>query len=242
MKLFRQIAKGILLIVIIIAIPLLFNLIFIGNESSHFLFIHSTLSVSDWFSFWASYISAIVSSLLAYAAISLSKTIELAHNHTEAEKNKQIFIVKNVGVNFELGDDSNSKYTIDISLPFEIQSLYDVKIIRAFIDFKDGKKIDFLCKKGLNGNGFSLEPIDGNLGWDREYLLYWKHWPENMTKGFETIYLNVEYSYVLNSFNYRAKSKKNICQTVAKYEIKVDNDNLMKSKTVNTFINVMINK
>ena len=87
----RSVVLWVIVILIFISIPFIFNWIFHGDESTVFLSFTSSMSVSDWFSFWVSYLSFIASSILAFAALKFSKMIEINNRLTDIDKNIPLF-------------------------------------------------------------------------------------------------------------------------------------------------------
>lgn len=221
---------------IIIVIPVLFNFLFHGDSESKFWFIKSSLSASDWFAFWISYISTIVSTILACAALKLSKTIELSHQYEEATRNKDMFVIENVNMGVKRGKDIDKAFDIKVTLPFKVQSLNDLYIKKAYIKFNDGVEMNlkfddaFVC-----GNEFELHTSqEENIKQNNERILIWKYWRHNMTRDFETIFMNITYCYSFTSFNYVKKRKMSMCTIDVRCQIVSDPNTVGKTTTINS--------
>lgn len=240
MKRIKSVLKYGLVVLIIIAIPILFSQIFHGQADTHFWFLKSSLSVSDWFAFWISYISAIVSTFLAVAAMKLSNTIEVAHQYEEAAKNKTLFKIKNAHFKAELGRNIDKCYDVDVALPFEVQCLNNLKVIEASVSFNDGYIMRLECQDDtVDGSNLKLRTCSENIRDNNERILMWKLWHQNMTPGFESICINITYCYVLNTFNRRDSARKTICETEVKCQLSIFATDPTKTETIGMLANVI---
>lgn len=231
--------KMILFLLLIISVPIIFNLIFHNGAKSSFWIIDSTLSGADWFSFWISYISTIISTILAYAALKLSKTIEISHQYEEASKNKDMFIIQNSDIRVQLSKDIEKEFDIEIVLPFNVQSLNDLKVLSACINFMDGYKIELnFNDEYIQGNRFKLCSLPENLKESNERIIMWKLWYQNMKPEFKTIEMRITYCYSLNSFNIK-RLKVPVCTIESICQLEINPEDFKRTKTVNSVTSII---
>lgn len=213
-----KLVKCIGIVAIVIAIPFVFNLLFCGEHSSTFFFVRSSISVSDWFAFWVAYFSVIISSFLAYAAIRLSKTIEIDHELRDADNNKQFFCVKGVRIVSDYVHDD--ELNLEFLLSPKIYAFEPVSVLRANIVFENGVTINCFCDSEIKGERFKLMVCDEDKEQCKKYLKTWVRRKQTMTIGFETIRVNIVFSYELKAFAFNLTSSKRICVTETTCNVK----------------------
>jgi hypothetical protein len=221
-----------LLIIVLFFIPFLFNWCFRGVESSHFFCVNSSMSVSDWFSFWIDYIAVLVSSFLAFAALKLSNIVEMSNKFAEMDKNVELLQIVNFSLDLDLGQYEKTDYKILVEMPLGILGLNSLKIESAHIEFKDGKKFYLSFNdENINGNCFTLYPqINNETNANTIKLLKWKYRDSTLTSEYETINVNIIYSYKLHSFLKRKKAF--VCETETICKLKMDQKNFDKTQIV----------
>lgn len=94
-EMFRKILLR-LFCIIVLSSPLWFGILFDSGNNSKFWIFNTSISVSEWLSFWPAYISIIVSAYLAYYAIKLTETIEKTSMTEKVERNKSLFAINNI--------------------------------------------------------------------------------------------------------------------------------------------------
>lgn len=241
-KILLNISRVVIIFLFIVSVPIIFNLIFDDGQNTHFWIINSSLSGSTWCSFWITYISIIVSTILACIALRLTQTIELVHRHEEAARNIEMFVIENVNMGVKLGKDIDKTYDIEVTLPFKAQSLNNLCLKDACINFNDGNVLELTFDNPhINGNRFILHPLyhNGNMQMDNERILIWKFWNQNMTPGFDTIFLNITYCYSFIPFNYKKKSKLSVCTMKVSCQIISDPNQSGGTKTINSVANII---
>lgn len=221
---------------VIIAIPIFFNIIFKDSNKSYFWFFESSISVSDWFSFWISYLSLLVSTFLAYAALKLTQTIEYSNVIAEVDKNKVLLKVTQLYTDLELKDKQKKDYRITVVMPRDVLIINKLKIKSAQIEFENGE-IFKLCphEKIVETNCFLLSPkVDDEnescLQENTTKLLKWKYWESQSKNGYETINLRIMYEYVLPSFV--RISRDFVCKTELIYKIKSKESKNFDTETI----------
>lgn len=205
------------LLVLISGIPFLFNWVFIGDEQTHFGVIKSTISVSDWFSFWISYLSLIASSVLAYIALKLTLSIEKSNSYLEIDKNASLLKLSNVKYNESFNNEES--FQLELVMQDEAIALDNLKIDSGYVEFEDLKPQQF--KLISADGGFKMIPQkDPTNKLFFERMSDWYYWKLRMTSASSTISLFVTYSYTLPN-SLRVK-KDYICKTEVLYILKED--------------------
>ena len=156
MKNFTDMPKGFkiaLLILLSVAgflgIPIFFCFIFHSEEQSQlFGFIPCNMSVSDWFSFWSTYLAAISSMTVALCSLRLTRKIEEIQLEHRLEEERLKFRIMQV-------QRTSNPNELKIVLPLETLSITVARVSKAFIIFD-----------GSNNNDLNLElqlPKDNSL-------------------------------------------------------------------------------
>lgn len=220
----KLVSKIVLFVVITSLVPLLFNCIFISENKSQFWFIQSSMSVSDWFGFWMSYISVLVSSVLAYAALKLSNSIEYSHFYDKCEQDKMLFQIESMEIKIIEMLHQNLDFEIEVVLSQDVQMINQCDVERAEMLFSNGRtmELEFKGDASLDGNTFVLVPpkeIEEDTG---ESFLHWLLWEQQLTPGFETIQFIVTYTSE-SKFNFNMTKRRNFISTIrASYTLKTN--------------------
>ncbi len=239
----QRIVGIILICVAVVIIPIIFNEIFHGSSSSYFWFFESSMSVSEWFSFWISYISLIVSSILAYAALKLTKTVEYNNILGQIDNNISLLKITELNTDLELCDKDKTNYSLEIKMPLDVLTVSNLTIKTARIEFEDGTIFNFNPQNMDNKNQtniFLLIPkFDKNdeksvkeLNKNTKEFLKWKYWESQLNSGYETINLTVTYQYIVPSFV--RNSHNFICQTEVIYKLKSKSTQNFAIETIET--------
>lgn len=169
-------------------IPILFLLLFRSEDKSVFVFFRSNMGVSDWFGFWISYISMVVTALLTHNAYRLSKNIEDSQLLRQIENNK---------VNFRIFDVlSETDKKLKIVFPINIISIDDIELESAIIEFGNEEKIELnILEKKLLGYACTLM-IPDEIGEDEERaLMLWRQYASKRTKKYLNASLRMKFNY-----------------------------------------------
>lgn len=191
----------IIVIVLLLLLPVVFCYSFQGDKESHFLFFHSTLGGDDWFSFWISYISMLVTAVLAYYAYRFSVEVEKTQFLRQIECDKTKFRVTEI-----FSDDGK---IFKLILPMDIISVQNVRILKALLllpnieEGEDDKSVELEIKnkKKLKGCQIILE-IPMNSGEETKYereLLLWQQQMFNRTERFFSAIFKIKFSYKIKS-------------------------------------------
>lgn len=191
--------KIVAVIVLFVILPCLFNLLFYSDKKqSHVYFlkdiITSSLSISDWFGFWITYISLLVTASLTYMAYRLSKKIENNQNTRQMENDKAKFIIINITSTKDRG--------FEITLPKDVISL-NAHIISAHLKLGGGEEIkleiDPNDQKELNKNKFVVTiPYEDAEKYDKP-LTIWRQQMYNRRERYFIAEFNIEFDYELSS-------------------------------------------
>lgn len=207
----------IVLVVAFLALPCLFCFIFHGSgQSSLFGLPISKMSVEFWGSFWISFISLGVTSLLTYRAYVLSIRLGDEQELRQIETDKMKFKIMKVQV-------IGSNRGLRISLPIEVVSTENLTIENAQISFSEAHEIIQLAvpsvDKKLSGSSFDFLYIinETNDPASRRALQIWFEYPYDQSLKYRVATLTVNFKYSFLSYKKKSKYIK-IC-SVAKIAV-----------------------
>lgn len=167
----------------IICVPCFFCLIFHGNDSSSFLFIHSSMGASEWFSFWITYFSTIVTGVLAYLTYMLTKSIERTHCEETAMQNKQLFEVNEINL---ITKNDKEFFIVKFNAPLILQ---DLEFKSAYLTIKN-EHIPLQSVKPI----FKWQYIELYAKSERTIDM-WKKYAQNMQRDYKIADLCIVFSY-----------------------------------------------
>ncbi len=243
---------GVLLIFSILC-PIIFAFVFHSNDSSQFMHLFDTdVSVSDWFSFWTSYLSSFQSFLLslpgvllAIWALTLTWQIENERLYEVESQNKTLFVIQEIKITV-----SDANYKIIIGLHPDIIKLKALKVLNATLTIENekNKKVEIpLVADSTEINGINSDCNGSHLniylsqnyeGYD-EVIRFWKCQNQHMSCYNKDAILRIHYSYgVLKStIQYEDAFGKKIFKLLNKV-IKLDAPKYIYSVSSTSVLNV----
>lgn len=215
--------------------PYVFNLFFQGTIQSHFCGITSALSVSDWASFWITFISMLVTAKLASLTFNLSKRIENNQDMRQMEEDRLKFVILKVS--------SKNDRTFEIVMTKDIISVNEVRVESVAMNFGDATSIELkpfnvtdTDHNMLKGCRFMVEiPCESE---NNKAFLLWKRQMYNRREQFFIAELDVKIEYRFLSA--RKKQAIKHLHSVADIAVEMDDENNLQYKVINTgvsFIN-----
>ena len=126
------------LLVLIAAIPFVFNWLFQSDEETSWLFerIPSRMSVEFWGSFWIAYIAAASSIFVSICALMLSKRIQEIQTKHQLEDDRRKFRITDV-----MKNDNEDGLCVFLSL--EVSAVNNVDIVKASLNFGNAEVLTF---------------------------------------------------------------------------------------------------
>jgi hypothetical protein len=165
----------------------------------------------------------LVSSVLAYAAIKLTNTVEYNNTLSRVDQNVSLLKITQLKSDLELKDMEKTNYELKVTMSRDVLSFTDLEIKNAYIVFENREK--FILKPENKNEGsecFKLFPEQtedkNELKQHTKNFLKWKYWESQLTQGYETVNLMITYKYVLPSFG--RMNRVFVCETDVLYKIK----------------------